>query len=284
MTVVENRYLTGNFAPVRDELTDARPPGRGGDPAGAPRPAAAQRSEPDRRRPGQRTTGSPATACCTRIELPRREGGLVPQPLGPHRRRRRAPRRGADRRPARRRVRRWRQRRQHPRRRARRQDPGAGRGAACPTEVRPDLDHRRSLRLRREAAVADDRAPEARPRHRRDALLRLRHHGTAVAALPRRRRVGCARPQRGHRHRRARRWSTTSRSPSVTSCSSTSRSCSTSTSSGSGPSRSTWDPDYGARVGVMPRDGGNADVPLVRRRALLRVPPAERLRRRTGAS
>ena len=35
-----------------------------------------------------------------------------------------------------------------------------------------------------------------------------------------------------------------------------------------------------ARVGVMPRDGGDADVALVRRRPLLRVPPDERVRRR----
>ena len=27
-----------------------------------------------------------------------------------------------------------------------------------------------------------------------------------------------------------------------------------------------WEPELGTRIGVMPRDGGSADVPLVRRR------------------
>ena len=59
---------------------------------------------------------------------------------------------------------------------------------------------------------------------------------------------------------RDRRWCTTSPSPSTTSCSSTCRSCSTSTSSASGRSRSSGGPTTARAVGVMPRDGGNADV------------------------
>jgi carotenoid cleavage dioxygenase len=41
-----------------------------------------------------------------------------------------------------------------------------------------------------------------------------------------------------------------------------------------------WDPRYPARVGVMPPRGRSGGRPLVRRGALLRVPPAQRLRRR----
>ena len=42
-----------------------------------------------------------------------------------------------------------------------------------------------------------------------------------------------------------------------------------------------WSDDYGARLGVMPRGGSNAEeLSLVRDRALLRLPSDERLQRR----
>ena len=40
-----------------------------------------------------------------------------------------------------------------------------------------------------------------------------------------------------------------------------------------------WNPDYGARVGLLPRDATSGDATrVVRRRPLLRVPPAQRVR------
>ena len=65
-TSVANPYLTGNFAPVRDERDDADLEVTGSLPPELDGLLAAQRSQPDRRpRPDERTTGSPATGCCT---------------------------------------------------------------------------------------------------------------------------------------------------------------------------------------------------------------------------
>ncbi len=41
-----------------------------------------------------------------------------------------------------------------------------------------------------------------------------------------------------------------------------------------------WDPDYPARIGLLPREGTDTDTPMVRHRPVLRLPHAERLRGR----
>ena len=63
-------------------------------------------------------------------------------------------------------------------------------------------------------------------------------------------------------------------------CSWTCRWSSTSRCSRSGGIPIRWSDDYGARLGVMPRDGSDKDVRLVRDRPLLRLPPDERVRGR----
>ncbi len=145
-------------------------------------------------------------------------------------------------------------------------------------QVRPDLSTVGPLRLRRQAAVADDRASEDRPRHRRDALLRLRPVRSAVAALPRRRRGGelvrsedidIRGPSMVHDFAITERNVVFLDLPVVFDFDLV----------GKRPFPAAWKPDYGARVGVMPRDGGERRRALVRRRALLRLPPAQRLRR-----
>ncbi len=74
---------------------------------------------------------------------------------------------------------------------------------SLPTEVRPDLTTVGRFDFDGALAIRDDRAPEDRPADRRDALLRLRRHGPAVPALPRGRRLGCARAHGSDHARRA---------------------------------------------------------------------------------
>ena len=65
-TSARNRYLEGNFAPVREEVTVTDLAGDGHDPRPPRRPLPAQRPEPGRRpRPRDATTGSSAPAWCT---------------------------------------------------------------------------------------------------------------------------------------------------------------------------------------------------------------------------
>ena len=197
---VENPYLAGNFAPVTDERDDAELPVTGAIPPELDGHPAAQRPEPDHARPAE------LPLVRRRRDAPRRRAARrrrsLPEPLGAHRRRVRRARRGAAGRSARRRLRGRLERRQHARRRPRGPDPRARRGLP-PDRGAPGPHDRRALRLRRRAAIRDDRAPEDRPADRRDALLRLRHHGPAVPALPRGRRLGCARAHGSDHARRA---------------------------------------------------------------------------------
>ena len=173
-------WLQGGFAPVADEVEAVGPRGRR-------RPAARARRAStcatDRTRgPAVRPTGSSATAWCTASGSTGGGRRCVPQPLRPH-----AALRGVGR------LRRGRARAARPRRATCRP---SGTAAGCsprgevgyPYELSPaDLStvgvHDFDGRL----TTVDDRAPEDRSGHRRDALLRLRLRG-ALPHLPRGRR------------------------------------------------------------------------------------------------
>ena len=188
-TTVPNPYLTGNFAPVRDERDDAAltvtgaiPPALDGvllrngpnpvvDAQARRVPLVPRRRHAARHRAARRQARATATDGCARRQACAALGETAPD--GPPEVNG-IPRRGEHRTSSR----------------------TAGRiyalvESSLPTEVRTDLSTIGADRLRRRAHDAVHRTPEGRPDHRRAAFLRLRHVRPAVPALPR------ARPERG---------------------------------------------------------------------------------------
>ena len=158
-------FLTGNFAPGLERTDRCGPAGHRVDPDVAVGPLPAQRIEPvlGHRRPLvlRRRHGA-------RRPPRRRQGGVVPQPL----RADDEAREGTRGHGSRGHVRPDGQCREHPRARPRRTDLGA-RGGPPPLRAEPRARHARLRRLRRQAHDGVHRAPEAVPRDRRTALLRL---------------------------------------------------------------------------------------------------------------
>ena len=286
MTIVENRYLDGNFAPVHEEVDRRRPAGHRHDPRRARRAAtcatARTRSTPSRprdlplvhrRRHGARraprATARPsgtATAGCAPATWPRRSASRDPG--------------GASRRHG--------LRREHQRDRPRRQDVRHRRGRRSPSSSTYELD---TLRPR---ATSTARCPAGSPpTPKRDPETGELH---AVVVL-----LGLGQPGAVHRSSTptarcakvvpiettgAARCCTTWRSPSATrrALRPAGRRSTSSWRWAASRSRTAGTTTYPRPCRAAPPRRRRRRRAVVRDRALLRLPPAERLRRRRPTS